>query len=149
MDFTYFITVNKYWFCISVIRYINIQKINIGRSLVKTYTWLIDLLFNESYLNTSGSSWHLSEIKDQAGLYRLNIRVTERPAMEPLKTLHGVLAVCDHLDVRRESTITASVHPRNAFSQINKHLPGFWRLPLSIDYEDRMTRMTWKRTQWY
>ncbi len=42
--FIYFITVNKYRFCISVIRYINIQiigigykkNINIGRSLNKT-----------------------------------------------------------------------------------------------------------------
>ncbi len=41
--FIYFITVNKYRFCISVIGYINIQiigigykKINIGRSLIKT-----------------------------------------------------------------------------------------------------------------
>ncbi len=41
MDFTYFITVNKYRFCISVIGYINVQiigigykKINIGRSLL-------------------------------------------------------------------------------------------------------------------
>ncbi len=41
--FIYFITVNKYRFCISVIGYINIQiigigykKINIGRSLVQT-----------------------------------------------------------------------------------------------------------------
>ncbi len=28
--FIYFITVNKYWFCISVIRYINVQIIGIG-----------------------------------------------------------------------------------------------------------------------
>ncbi len=46
MDFTllfiYFITINKYRFCISVIGYINVQiigignkKINIGRSLVR------------------------------------------------------------------------------------------------------------------
>ncbi len=41
--FIYFITVNKYWFCISVIGYINVQiigigigykKINTGRSLI-------------------------------------------------------------------------------------------------------------------
>ncbi len=41
----YFITVNKYRFCISVIGYINVQiigigykKINIGRSLVLSYS---------------------------------------------------------------------------------------------------------------
>ncbi len=28
--FIYFITVNKYWFCISVIGYINVQSIGIG-----------------------------------------------------------------------------------------------------------------------
>ncbi len=46
--FIYFITVNKYRFCISVIRYINVQiigigykKINIGRSLLKIFSNVI------------------------------------------------------------------------------------------------------------
>ncbi len=41
--FTYFITVNKYRFCISVIGYINVQSIgykkNLNRSITNSYEW--------------------------------------------------------------------------------------------------------------
>ncbi len=47
--YIYFITVNKYWFCILVIGYINIQiigigykKINIGQSLIELNIVILD-----------------------------------------------------------------------------------------------------------
>ncbi len=55
--FIYFITVNKYWFCISVIRYINVQIIGIAykknqyRSITNT-EFLLSLVFENRFLPT-------------------------------------------------------------------------------------------------
>ncbi len=56
--FIYFITVNKYRFCISFIEYINVQiigigyeKINIGRSLFKTQTVVMNNANVTPFLN--------------------------------------------------------------------------------------------------
>ncbi len=65
MDFTYFITVNKYRFCISVIGYINVQIIGIG------YKKLISVDFFSDLHRTEGGLFHKTSLPNKPGLFQL------------------------------------------------------------------------------